>query len=386
MERRALPAMISKGPNGVTSQGQNPQEGAEHGIHCSVLCKALFNNTLDATRTAALREKMLRRPADMTPRINSAIRLAWCGLLSSIATIVLFLHAGSAFSGSQVPNTPPSKAPSSDGKPTMETITVEARRELERQVSHYVSTIVVHSEFDSLARWNEPICPLVAGLPRERGEFILGRISQIATTVHAPLAGEHCKANFYVVVTPNPDLLLKKWWHRNPSLFNTPNGMGYLNSFLHTQRPIRCWYNAELRSSDGGAVSPDTLTMGLSGSGLAMMQAPTNRAHAATRLEYTAVQSLSSVIIVVDITRTRNLTMGQLADYIAMVGFTEIRIDADLGGAPTILRLFQESTDSPQGLSAWDQAFLDSVYNTSQASVLQTSSIKTSMLKRIAPK
>jgi hypothetical protein len=68
-----------------------------------------------------------------------------------------------------------------------------------------------------------------------------------------------------------------------------------------------------------------------------------------------------------------------------MVGLAEIRIDADLGGTPTILRLFQESKDPPQRLSAWDQAFLHSLYTSSQASVMQTSTIKTSMLKRIAP-
>jgi hypothetical protein len=83
--------------------------------------------------------------------------------------------------------------------------------------------------------------------------------------------------------------------------------------------------------------------------------------------------------------RTQDLNVGQLADYVAMVGLAEIRVDADLGETPTILQLFQESKNPPQGLSAWDQAFLYSLYNTRQASVLQASSIKTSMLKRIAP-
>jgi hypothetical protein len=159
---------------------------------------------------------------------------------------------------------------------------------------------------------------------------------------------------------------------------------GYINSFLHSKHPIRCWYNTEFRSSDGDAVSPDTLVAGLSGSGLEMMRAPINKVREATRLRYTAVQNLSSVIIVVDMNRTQDLNVGQLADYVAMVGLAEVRVDADLGEAPTILRLFKESTHPPQGLSAWDQDFLYSLYNTSQQSVLQASSIKTSMLKRIA--
>jgi hypothetical protein len=325
--------------------------------------------------------KLEPRQAAQTPR-SAKQRL---GLVGSVAAITLFLHGGSALSADQAPSTPPSTAPSSGGKSRLETVTVEARRQLERQVSHYVSSVVVHYHQDSLVRWNVPICPLVAGLSRERGEFMLWRISQIAAAIRAPLASEHCKANFYVVVTPEPDLLLKKWSHRNPNMYNTANGVGHINSFLHAPHPIRCWYNTEFRSSDGDAVSPDTLVAGLSGSGLEMMRVPTNKVREATRLRYTAVQSLSSVIIVVDMNRTHDLNVGQLADYVAMLGLAEIRADADLGGAPTILRLFQESKNPPQGLSAWDQTFLYSLYNTKQESVLQASSIVTSMLKSIAP-
>jgi len=35
---------------------------------------------------------------------------------------------------------------------------------------------------------------------------MLARLSQIATQAKAPLAGEHCKANFYVVVTREPEV------------------------------------------------------------------------------------------------------------------------------------------------------------------------------------
>jgi hypothetical protein len=307
------------------------------------------------------------------------------GLVGSLALLALFLHAGSARTADQPPNTSATTAPSSPDKSPLETITVEARRQLERQVSHYVFTVVVHTLHDSLARWDAPICPLVAGLTRERAEFTLSRISQIATAAGAPLAAEQCKANFYVIVTPEPDLLLKKWWRRDPNMYNKANGMGHINSFLHSSRPVRCWYNSELRSSDGGIISPDARVAGLSGMGLEKLQLPTIKISHDTRLLYTAVQSVASVIVVVDANRTRDLTVGQLADYVAMVGLAEIRSDADLADTPTILRLFQDSNNPPQGLSAWDEAFLYSLYHTDQASVLQTSSIKTSMLKRIAP-
>ena len=100
---------------------------------------------------------------------------------------------------------PPAKAP-------LGTVTVEAqreRKEVEREVSHFVSAVPVHYLHDPFARWNTPICPLVAGLPREQGEFVLARLSQIASSAKAPLGGEHCQANFYVVVTQQPEILIK---------------------------------------------------------------------------------------------------------------------------------------------------------------------------------
>jgi hypothetical protein len=68
-----------------------------------------------------------------------------------------------------------------------------------------------------------------------------------------------------------------------------------------------------------------------------------------------------------------------------MAGLAEIRIDADPGPVPTILKLFRTPNDPPHGLSVWDQAFLSSLYHTSQAYVRQAADIRIGMLKSIAP-
>jgi len=154
---------------------------------------------------------------------------------AAIAAMALSLLVGTALEAAQTPAAPPDDASGGEAKSTLQTITIEAPRQLERQVSHFVASIVVHYQQDSLVRWDTKICPLVAGLSREQGEFMLVRISQIARDVGAPLDGAHCRANFYVVVTPKPDELVKKCLSRNP--FSRRNGMGYINSFLTT--PVR---------------------------------------------------------------------------------------------------------------------------------------------------
>ncbi|HTT02021.1 MAG TPA: hypothetical protein VMG11_07995 [Steroidobacteraceae bacterium] len=302
---------------------------------------------------------------------------------TAIAALALVLLSETRFAAGQAAET---SAPANDSQSASSTVTIEARRHLERQVSHFVSSVVVHYMYDSLVRWDTPICPLVAGLARERGEFLLARISQVATAAGAKLDGERCSPNFYVMVTPEPDRLLKVWFARDPSLYNRANGLGHMQEFMHSQQPIRSWYNAGFHSADGVPLAPGVLDVISSlSAGLEILSVPMSTSLTGTRLKYSAVQVLSSVIIVVDLNRTRELSVGQLADYVAMIGLAEIRPDGDTQGIPTILRLFHDDASPPQGLSDWDRALLYSLYHTSQASVMQSGAIKRSMVARIAP-
>ena len=75
---------------------------------------------------------------------------------------------------------------------TVPQITVEAQRnheKLKQDVDTFVSSVVVPplDYEDTLWRWNDKICPLVAALTREQGEFVLARLSRIIKSVGAPL-------------------------------------------------------------------------------------------------------------------------------------------------------------------------------------------------------
>src|SRR5882757_9381213 len=82
---------------------------------------------------------------------------------------------------------------SSEKKPGIDTvvITAQKRRELDRQISHFVFGAVVAYMNDSLERWDTPICPLVAGLSRDRGELVFTRVTEIAKAAHAHLGEAH---------------------------------------------------------------------------------------------------------------------------------------------------------------------------------------------------
>lgn len=313
-------------------------------------------------------------------------------IAAAVFSIALAL-VNSSLSWPEEPGAAPApRGSSTHGKAPVETITIEAKRkrkEAERAVSRFIFAVPIHYLDDSLSRWNSPICPLVAGLPREQGEFVLARLSQIVIAAKASLAGEHCKPNFYAIVTREPDELLKKWYARDRNMFITRNGLGYVKRFLNNTRPVRVWYNTKFASPEKRDLSPDTAAGALIGTVLGMAlqddNIPTNIIGSATRLSRSAVLSLSSVIVVVDAGRVEGLSFGQLADYVGMIGLAEINLDADVGSMPTILSLFRNTPDPPQGLSDWDQAFLSSLYSTNQASAAQEATMMRIMLSSLAP-
>jgi hypothetical protein len=308
--------------------------------------------------------------------------------ISAAAAAWLILQGVTAAADVPPPSQPPAAA-AEESKGSLTTITVEAQREREivaRQARSYVSSISVAPFHESLARWNAPICPLVAGLPREHGEFILTRISQIAAAAGAPLGGEHCRGNFYVVVSADPDALLKAWSRRDVSMFGDAGGTK-VRGFLNASSPVRVWYNADFDTGDGTPLSADTPGLSQSGPSTSPVFAgiPNNTHARGFRLAHDEVRDLSSVVVLVDSRRARGISFGQLADYVAMAGLAELRLDANVGDAPTILHLFWGSGKTPPpGLSAFDQAFLKALYHTDQADRSQLSEIKISVVRDVA--
>ena len=314
---------------------------------------------------------------------RSRLRIA-----SLAASWVTALALSSWTAGAEAPK---STAEAAD-KPGLDQITVEAQREraiVEHQVSHYVSAISAAPFHESLARWTTPICPLVAGLPREHGEFVLTRVSQIATDAGVPLAPEHCRGNFYVIVTADPDALLKAWIKRDISIFGDAGGTK-IRAFLKSSSPIRVWYNADLNTAHGLPLTAHdgsdfgSVAMGPTMGGGPLDGVPANDHALGFRLEHDEVRGLSSAIVVVDSRRARGVSFGQLADYVALIGLAELRLDADVGDATTILQLFSGSgKEPPAGLSPWDQSFLKALYHTEQSDVMQLSEIKISIVRDV---
>lgn len=260
-------------------------------------------------------------------------------------------------------NTAPDSAPASPALPgetsTLPQITVTAKV-LKQQIDNYISKIsggYVRSDDHPLARWRVPICPLVAGLPNNDGQFVFDRLSDDLSSMNIPLGETGCRPNFFIIATNEPEATLKAWWHHD---FNLNSGQTGFDHFIGTPRPIRIWYNAKLISGNGTptnrfGVGPSNVFQGIES--FTISDIP--------HQEFGSIPDLKSVIVVIDLTRVVGLDWHQVTDYIAMAGVTEVNFNAHVDGAPTIMSLFSTSGDArPQHLSDWDRSFIKELYLT----------------------
>jgi hypothetical protein len=257
---------------------------------------------------------------------------------------------------------PTSAATATESPPPPSQVTAEAApAALERRVDAFVRAITRNPglpDADSLVRWNSPICLLVAGLAAEDVRLVSGRLLQISSASGAPLARSPCKPNFIVIATSEPDRVLNAWYARDSRLFGDAVS-AQIRQFLDSSRsrPVRVWYNIDWGRKSGtrnGHFIPSN-----------------TRAESSAFVGNAALDFLS-VFAIIDTHRTEHTTLDQLADYVAMAGLTRVDLDAGLGTAPSILRLFAASSENqPSGLSSWDAAFLKALYQSNQTSRTQ---------------
>ena len=159
-------------------------------------------------------------------------------LLLSVAAILADAHAGSAAAQSSAPS-------------AAEVTVTASRLELAPRVSKFVNQIAVRQNDEGLPRWQDPVCPLITGLPRQAGEFTLGRISQIASAAKVPLAGEHCRPNLFIFVTSQPMQLLQAMANQKRTVTFGDATPTVVDEFIKTPRPVRVWYSTIMRTPEG---------------------------------------------------------------------------------------------------------------------------------------
>jgi hypothetical protein len=296
------------------------------------------------------------------------------GLSVAAAAAVLLMAALGAPRSVQAYGAPDLLADSS----TRPEVTVRGDREYEEtRVRAYVSRSIRQPFDDSLARWGDPVCPLVAGFSAEETERVLARLKTTVSSVGAELANGQCKPNFAVIDTDEPATVLSGWYRRDQYLFGDA-GVMEVRHFLKTDLPVRVWYNIHSGPPRLTGLETEQI-LGAGG-----RPAPTIQMNDASRTIYHSVRAFSSVIVVIDRKQAAGLSADQLADYAAMVGLAEIDKRAGADTDPTILRLFLASNgERPAGLTSWDTSLLSALYHTDQKLKTQRWEIQTRVVDEV---
>ena len=250
----------------------------------------------------------------------------------------------------------------------LESVEVTARREaLRKAVDSFVST-VTRADRANMARWRDPICPLVAGAVAAQADFVKSRLEEVANSVRARVNQDaKCKANLLLFFTTESDELVERVRGRSPGIFSGAS-RNEIDEFLKSARPVRVWHSSLLQNADGTDVGRSSSTA-------------TEVRLKDSRITSSVIEEVGSAIVVVDTGRTGNATLGQLADYIAMVTLAQVDPDAEVADSPTILKLFTEPRPKtfPTQLTDWDYAFLKAVYGMSDSVVREKRAIAARM-------
>lgn len=300
------------------------------------------------------------RRARRWPRVRTVLALAALSLISFGATA----RSAPTLDSLQQP-----RAGSSDAALDAVLVTGRRRQQIfDERLSIFVSSITIRPREESLPRWQVAICPWVTGAAEEFNEYIRSRVWQVAKYAGAPMAPDDCSPNLVIVLTREPQEFLEEWWADEHRLFNRDQGISRINRFIRSDEAVRVWYNS----------CPIAPVWAKSYSKRKIL--PCGTGAPGSRLTWETVRAIYSVIVVVDSGRIEGLSVGQLADYIAVVGLAIVRRDSELGQLPTILRLFAELGPArPQGMSSWDKSFLESLYRSDVTNVTQLTQIKVRM-------
>lgn len=277
---------------------------------------------------------------------------------------------------------PPVSAPPAgvdlDQAVEVETITVEGRRTREAAQS-FVRSIAAAPAGARLARWQAPICISVANMRAPYGQMMIDRIAEVADGLGLEVGQPGCTANVLILATedgPATAKTLVEGWRRRfrPPVDNSNMGLAALDRFRTSSAPVRWWHISIPFSVDTNHVAAR----------VAGSEPQTVSVRNLSRMRSGVRHDLTSVTVVLDLSKTDGVALPALIDYTAMVVLAQVDPRADYSGQPTVLNLF-EDREAVEGLTDWDRDYLAALYAAEPdraSAVSQENAVAESLMRR----
>ena len=246
----------------------------------------------------------------------------------------------------------------------LEDVVVEGSR-LEDTTERFVREVGAPARSRGLARWRGGVCAGVVNLRSDAAQFIVDRVSDTARDLDLRVGAPGCEPSVLVIATTDAKTFTPQFVASRPRLFRVggggmDRGGVALTAFENSDRPVR-WWHVSVPVDDTGRIAVRMPGYCENECRYSVDFAPKIRTTSSRLLAQTE-DDLKRVFIIVDVDKIADVSLEQLADYIAMVALAQIDPDADTEGYSTILNLFDAPGDIP-GLTQWDKAYLQGLYD-----------------------
>lgn len=203
-----------------------------------------------------------------------------------------------------------------------------------------------------LARFEQPLCLMVATSDTALGREVAARIIDNAKAARVNVRGNGCRANALVLIADDARQQLQSVRSSGRRLFAGLTARE-IDEAMGARDPVYVFQASQAVAASGQAMfqaQPD--------------QAPTNYLTAMGRLSRLTREDMLSALVVIDRAAIAGLSPIQIADYaslrlLAPTGEVDV---AEAGGPRTIMTLFAAPASAPAAMTRFDSAYLAALY------------------------
>lgn len=228
-------------------------------------------------------------------------------------------------------------------------IVVQGQR---KSIMRQLRALIARSAGDQLARFEDKLCPMVIGMPRDWTATMTRMIRSNIEAVGAKLEPLGCRPNGLVIFIDQPAELVEAFRKEEPWLLNMPPHTA--KNFVASVGSITSWHVTDTRGAKGEMLGT------MEGS-----DAKVTRGTTSSRLYTPARQEMTLGMVVVEKGKTVGLTLRQLADLATMHLLLEVRSSAGAKDPSSILSVFEPRPANyvvPQRMSRIDRGAMAGFY------------------------
>jgi beta-lactamase regulating signal transducer with metallopeptidase domain len=232
-----------------------------------------------------------------------------------------------ASANSPAPAVQPAVAPTAPPRLSLTPVSLQSQRgDMSQKTSAFVRSFSVVSPGgpQGIPRWRGPVRIHVVGLSAEQNTAVEARVRAVAKAVGAPGTGlfppNTWGTEVAIMFAADPQRLLDDIAAHRPYL------LGDQRDVKTITRPVQAWHQVD---------------------------------------DQTDAKKYGSIVVIVDLRRTRGANLGQLADYAAMMALSQPQATDRCHGLPSVTDLFAgpcPGRAAPQGLTPADDAYLTALY------------------------